>query len=115
MITAGNINSKNLSAISANDSFELGSVVEVDYKGRGMYWRGKIVCLRLNDTYDIDYDNGTHETGVCRDLIKLSRPQSRDHSLNVNFMSYSQDRGRHASDKERSVSRNLIKIKARYV
>ncbi len=47
-----------------------GTAVEADYKGKGKYYAGKISRVRLNGTFDIDYDDGEKELGVPRSAIK---------------------------------------------
>jgi hypothetical protein len=49
---------------------EVGSLVEADYRGKGKYYSGKISRVRLNGTYDIDYDDGEKEMMVAKELIK---------------------------------------------
>ena len=49
---------------------KVGSAVEADYKGKGKYYAGKIARVRLNGTFDIDYDDGENELGVPRSAIK---------------------------------------------
>ena len=48
----------------------VGAAVEADYKGRGKYYAGRIARVRLNGTFDIDYDDGEKELGVPRAAIK---------------------------------------------
>jgi hypothetical protein len=50
---------------------EMGSVVEADYRGRGKFFPGKISRVRLNGTYDIDYDDGEKELGIAKDMIRV--------------------------------------------
>lgn len=52
-------------------SFDVGTAVEADYKGKGKYYAGKIARIRLNDKYDIDYDDGEKELMVPKNLIRL--------------------------------------------
>ena len=47
-----------------------GTAVEADYKGKGKYYAGKIARVRLNGTFDIDYDDGEKEPGVPRSAIR---------------------------------------------
>ena len=47
-----------------------GSQVDADYRGKGKYFSGVISRVRVNGTFDVDYDDGEKETGVSRDLIK---------------------------------------------
>jgi hypothetical protein len=56
-------------------ALEVGTAVEADYKHRGKFYPGKITRVRLNGTYDIDYDDGEQETQVPRDLIIKTKPR----------------------------------------
>jgi hypothetical protein len=58
---------------SSNYDAELreGSVIEADYRGRGKFYAGKITRVRLNGTYDIDYNDGEKEQSVARNLIRV--------------------------------------------
>ena len=53
-------------------SLEVGSRVEARYKGRSKYYPGKISRVRLDGTYDIDYDDGEKEQRVALELIRTS-------------------------------------------
>jgi hypothetical protein len=57
---------------------EEGQKVEVDFKGRGKYYPGKISRCRLNGTYDIAYDDGEREMGVEKGMIKALGGGGRD-------------------------------------
>ncbi|KAL4168768.1 hypothetical protein KRP22_012161 [Phytophthora ramorum] len=50
--------------------FKEGDKVEAQYKGKSKFYPGVISRCRLNDTYDIDYDDGEKETGVAAELIR---------------------------------------------
>ena len=50
---------------------EEGSKVEARYKGKAKYYGGVITRVRLNGTFDIDYDDGERETGVDKELIRV--------------------------------------------
>ena len=54
-----------------------GTRVEARFKGRSKYYPGKISRVRLNGTYDIDYDDGEKEASVTRDLIRVLEKPSR--------------------------------------
>ena len=58
--------------LDSDDVVELkeGTAVEADYKGKGKYYAGKIARVRLNGTFDIDYDDGENEPGVPRSAIR---------------------------------------------
>ena len=57
----------------SDDEIELkeGSIVEADYRGRGKYYAGKISRVRLNGTFDVDYEDGEKESGVPRTAIRV--------------------------------------------
>jgi hypothetical protein len=57
--------------LDEDDAIEVGAVVEADYKGKGKLYPGKITRVRLNGTYDIDYDDGEHEASIPRERIKV--------------------------------------------
>ncbi len=43
---------------------EEGMKVEGRYRGKARYYPGRIARVRLNGSYDIDYDDGEMEMGV---------------------------------------------------
>ena len=45
--------------------------VEARYRGKAKYYPGVISRVRLNGTYDIDYDDGEKEKGVGEELIRI--------------------------------------------
>jgi hypothetical protein len=59
--------------------------VEANYRGKGKYYGGKISRVRLNGTFDVDYDDGEKEQGVGEDLFSriycfvLFEIESRDY------------------------------------
>jgi hypothetical protein len=57
--------------MSSSAALEVGVAVEADYKGRGKFFAGKISRVRLNGTYDVDYDDGEKELGVSKELIRV--------------------------------------------
>ena len=61
---------------------EVGTRVEANYRGRGKYYAGKISRVRLNGTFDVDYDDNEKEMGLARDLIRVpGRPASPGRSV----------------------------------
>ena len=48
----------------------VGSKVEARYRGRDKWYPGKIARVRLNGTFDINYDDGEKEMGVAKDLVR---------------------------------------------
>ena len=50
--------------------FAVGEKVEAQYKGRSKYYPGRIVRVRGDGTYDIDYDDGEMEVRVSSDYIR---------------------------------------------
>jgi hypothetical protein len=51
--------------------FHVGSRVEGNYLSRGTYYPGMIQRLRLNGTFDIEYDDGEQETQVREENLRL--------------------------------------------
>ncbi|CAK4665469.1 unnamed protein product [Aphanomyces euteiches] len=56
--------------------FKEGEKVEAQYKGKAKFYPGVISRCRLNETYDIDYDDGEKETGVSGSLIRSKESSS---------------------------------------
>jgi hypothetical protein len=52
-------------------TFEEGSLVEANYRGRGRFFPGKIQRVRADGAYDIIYDDKTEEMQVAADNIRL--------------------------------------------
>eukprot|EP01042_Synura_sphagnicola_P000182 gene182-183_t len=50
--------------------YEEGEKVEGNYKGRGKFFPGRIVRVRPDGTYDIDYDDGEKEIRLEKELIR---------------------------------------------
>jgi len=50
--------------------WEVGDKVESNYKGRGKWYAGKIKRIRLDGSYDIDYDDGEYERAIDADLVR---------------------------------------------
>ena len=46
------------SRAAAVEDFREGDKVEANYRGRGRWYPGKIARVRLNGTFDVDYDDG---------------------------------------------------------
>ena len=66
---------------STADDFREGSKIEADYRGKGKYYPGRITRVRLNGTFDIDYDDGEKEVGIARNLMRsLFGTSSRSNS-----------------------------------
>jgi uncharacterized protein (DUF427 family) len=57
--------------VPSNNNFKEGMKVEVNYRGRGKYYSGRILRDRGNGTWDIDYDDGEQETRVEEWNIRL--------------------------------------------
>ena len=58
----------------SNDEFTVlreGDNVEVNYRGKGWYYPGKIRKDRGDSTYDINYDDGDRENRVKEELIRI--------------------------------------------
>ncbi|GMI50134.1 hypothetical protein TeGR_g505, partial [Tetraparma gracilis] len=63
-----------------DSKLSVGDKVEAKYRGKSKYYKGEIARVRLNGTYDINYDDGEKELGVKRDLIKPLESSSRSRS-----------------------------------
>ncbi|KAH9106756.1 hypothetical protein LEN26_014503, partial [Aphanomyces euteiches] len=50
--------------------WKVGQKVEARYKRRQKYYKSKIARVRLNGTYDIEYDDGEKETNVDKEMIR---------------------------------------------
>ena len=59
---------------------EVGDKVEANYKGRGKWYSGKIKRVRLDGSYDIDYDDGEFELHVAADLVRVVGGSNKDDS-----------------------------------
>ena len=70
---------------TAGDDFRMGSKIEADYRGKGKYYPGKITRVRLNGTFDIDYDDGEKEIGISRSLIRSVDSAHRSSISGVRF------------------------------
>ena len=63
---------------NSNDSkMCIGAKIEARYRGKSRYYPGRIARVRLNGTYDIDYDDGEKEMGVDKALIRSFESSSR--------------------------------------
>ena len=61
-----------------NSSLKKEDKVEVNYRGRGRYYKGRISHVNFDNTFDINFDDGEKERGVSKDRIRtLDRPASR--------------------------------------
>lgn len=69
---ADNVDTKHNS--NKNDSINAGDKVEVRYRGRNKYYPARVSRVRLDGTYDIDYDDGEREIRVEESLIRLIDP-----------------------------------------
>ena len=69
------------SSASAAPAAELreGDKVEGNYRGRGKWYPGKISRVRLNGTYDVDYDDGEKETGVQKVDVRVLNGRESSH------------------------------------
>jgi hypothetical protein len=68
------------STIRQRSRFDEGDKVEIDFKGRGKFYPGKIAKERSDGTYDVDFDDGESETRVPADRIRLRSGNSRHDS-----------------------------------
>ena len=53
----------------SNEKLLEGAKVEAKYKGKDKLYKGRISRVRLNGTYDVEYEDGEKEIGVARSLI----------------------------------------------
>ena len=56
---------------------DIDSKVEVNYKGKGKYFPGRIKRVRADGTFDVDYDDGEVEVRVLEDMIRLLDAESK--------------------------------------
>jgi hypothetical protein len=68
-IRAGSVES---TCSSRQARLEEGMKVEVNYKGKGKWFKGKISRVRLNGTFDVNFDDGDRETGVEKENIRAA-------------------------------------------
>ncbi|CAM9753461.1 unnamed protein product, partial [Laminaria digitata] len=47
-----------------------GDKVEVNYRGRGKFYKGRIARVNLDGTFNIDYDDGEKERGVSEENVR---------------------------------------------
>jgi hypothetical protein len=78
--------SRNVEETSYHNKIEQGSKIEGNYRGRGRWYPARVSRKRLNDTFDIDYDDGEKELGVNRNQIRLClsvprRERSESHEI----------------------------------
>lgn len=57
---------------STTDDFRVGSRVEARYKGGAKYYPGKISRVRLDGSFDVEYDDGECESRIGKLLIRLA-------------------------------------------
>ena len=72
------INEKHSSSDEASTKplFKQGDVIEAKFRGKGSRWyKGKILRIRLNGTYDIDYDDGDRDTGLSSDCVRFIKEE----------------------------------------
>ena len=75
------------------NKFDIGSRIEARYRGKSRYYPGEIARIRLNGTYDINYDDGEKELSVHQDLIRpVAQPSVRFADEVGNNISLSSDK-----------------------
>ncbi|CAN0512985.1 unnamed protein product, partial [Discosporangium mesarthrocarpum] len=47
-----------------------GDRIEANYHGKGRYFKGRIVRMNLDGTFNIEYDDGDKENGVAGDMVR---------------------------------------------
>ena len=63
--------SSRLSRRHSNEIILEGDEVEANYRGNGKYQPGKVVRVRPDGTFDINYEDGEKETRVAADAVRL--------------------------------------------
>ena len=56
-----------------NEKLIVGTKIEARYGGKSKFYPGKISRVRLNGTFDINYDDGSRELSISRDLIRVQK------------------------------------------
>ena len=74
-MSLGRSSEDNPTGVVKGDSFRLssfskGSVVEADYKNRGTFNPGQIISIKVDGTYDVEYDDGVIELSVREENIR---------------------------------------------
>ena len=59
-----------ISTVAGSGSVVEGDKVEANYRGKGVYYPGKISRNHQDGTVDVDYDDGEKETGVKANLVR---------------------------------------------
>ena len=69
--------------VAASSKFSKGDRVEAQFRGRSRWYVGKVVRVREDDHYDIDYDDGEQERRVPAALIRSleATPQGTDDTV----------------------------------
>lgn len=67
--------------------FQVGDIVEGNYRERGNFYKGKISSDKGDGTYDILYDDGESETDVRKECIRIINV-GNDSNLNVVVTNY---------------------------
>ena len=62
-------------ASSSTDDLRVGSRVEARYRGGPKFYAGKVSRVRLDGTFDIEYDDGECETRIGKLLIRVLAPR----------------------------------------
>ena len=70
---------------SAAVDFREGDKVEGNFRGRGRWYPGKVGRVRLNGTFDIDYDDGEKEAGVEKSMLRAIGQPARSTSAPADF------------------------------
>lgn len=66
---------KPVKAAAAESSYSVGDEVEVNFKGKGRWFKGKIHFVHRDGTFDVRYDDGDTEQGVeTRNLRPIDGP-----------------------------------------
>jgi len=67
----------NVAADDTSQEFQVGDRIEARYKGKGKrYYKGKIVAVLDDGSYDIDYDDGDKDRGLSGIHVRARVPRS---------------------------------------
>eukprot|EP00616_Rhizochromulina_sp_CCMP1243_P009413 CAMPEP_0118966330 /NCGR_PEP_ID=MMETSP1173-20130426/3806_1 /TAXON_ID=1034831 /ORGANISM="Rhizochromulina marina cf, Strain CCMP1243" /LENGTH=408 /DNA_ID=CAMNT_0006915089 /DNA_START=32 /DNA_END=1258 /DNA_ORIENTATION=- len=59
--------------VMAPETFEVGTKVEAKYGGGATWYLANVAAVKADGTYDLDYVDGSKETGVAAHLIQLPK------------------------------------------
>ena len=66
-----NIDGEGEGELNARDpSFAVGEEVEVDYKGKGKWWIGRLTRINADGTFEVKYDDNSKEKGIVQSCVR---------------------------------------------